>query len=83
MHDTQGFSILALGYHVVTLIFPNDLPTTACAADSEPKTFEQLRSSIIEGGRANYQNGHQELVIARAESIENRRIEVLQFFATT
>jgi hypothetical protein len=80
-HDAQGFSNLAasLGYHVITLMFPNDIPASACAGDSNPNAFETFRMAIIRGGRAMYQQGRQELTIARAESIENRLIKALQF----
>lgn len=80
-HDAQGLSKLAaeLGYHVITLMFPNDLPATACARDSNPKGFEDLRMAIIQGGHATYQDGRKELTITRTESIENRLIKALQF----
>ncbi len=80
-HDAQGLSNLAadLGYHVITLMFPNDIPTSACANDSNPKSFEELRMAVIQGGRATYQDGRQTLLIERAESIENRLIKVLQY----
>lgn len=79
-HDAQGFSKLAaeLGYHVITLMYPNDIPASACAADRNPQGFEQFRMAIIEGGRATYQNGHEEMIIARPESIESRLIKALQ-----
>jgi len=79
-HGAQGFSKLAadLGYHVITLMYPDDIPASACAADRNPKGFEDFRVAIIEGGRATYQNGRQELIIERPESIENRLIKVLR-----
>jgi dienelactone hydrolase len=80
-HDAQGFSNRAasLGYHVITLMFPNAIPATACAGDSNSNAFEAFRMAIIQGGRATYQQGRQELTISRAESIENRLIKALQF----
>jgi len=79
-HDAQGFSGLAasLGYHVVTLMFPNDIPASVCANDDNPNSFEELRMAIIQGGRASYQDGRKEINIERPESIENRLIKVLQ-----
>ncbi|MBA4029555.1 MAG: hypothetical protein C0478_01355 [Planctomyces sp.] len=76
----QGFSNLAasLGYHVITLMYPNDIPATACANDSDPQSFENFRLAIIQGGRASYQNGRKELSIERPESIEHRLIKLLQ-----
>jgi len=83
-HDAQGFANLAanLGYHVVTLMFPDDIPATACATDSAPKAFEQFRMAIIQGGRASYQDGRKEIAIERAESIENRLIKLVQYLQT-
>jgi hypothetical protein len=79
-HDAQGFSNLAadLGYHVVTLMFPDDIPAAACANDSNRKSFENFRMAIIQGGHAVYQGGRKEISIERPESIENRLIKLLQ-----
>jgi dienelactone hydrolase len=79
-HDAQGLANLAaeLGYHVITLMFPNEIPASACANDTDPLSFEKLRMAIIAGGRATYQDGRKELSIDRPESIENRLIKVLQ-----
>lgn len=80
-HDAQGLARLAaaLGYHVVTLMFPNDIPASACANDDNPKSFAEFRMAIIQGGRANYQDGRKEISIKRPESIENRLIKLLQY----
>lgn len=80
-HDAQGFSNLAanLGYHVITLMFPDDIPATACAFDSNPKSFEFFRLAIMQGGKATYQDGLKTLLIRRSESIENRLIRLLQY----
>lgn len=79
-HDALGFANLAasLGYHVITLMYPDDIPASACASASDPKAFETFRLAIIQGGHAPYQNGRQELAIERPESIENRLIKALQ-----
>lgn len=79
-HGAQGFANLAasLGYHVVSLMYPDDIPASACAADSNPRSFEDFRMAIIQGGHATYQNGRKEMTITRAESIENRLIKALQ-----
>lgn len=79
-HDAQGFSNRAaeLGYHVITLMFPNDIPASACANDSDPGSFELLRMAIIQGGHATYQNDRKELTIELPESIESRLIHLLQ-----
>ena len=60
-------------------MFPNDLSATACAADRNPKAFDQLPRNIIEGGKASYQDECQELIITRVVCIENRPIKLLQF----
>lgn len=80
-HDARGLANLAadLGYHVITLMFPNDIPASACANDANPNSFENFRMAIIRGGRATYQNGRKEILIERSESIENRLIKVLQY----
>jgi hypothetical protein len=79
-HGAQGFSKLAagLGYHVVSLMYPNDIPATAFANDSYPKSFADFRTAIIQGGQATYQAGRKTMSIERAESIENRLIKLLQ-----
>ena len=79
-HDARGFANLAvhLGYHVITLMFPNDIPASACANDSNPKSFEEFRMAIIQGGNGTYQDGRRAISIERAECIENRLIKVLQ-----
>ncbi len=79
-HDAQGLANLAadLGYHVVTLMYPDDTAASACADDGNPKAFEQFRMAIIEGGDAAYRNGNKTISIPRPESIENRLIKLLQ-----
>src|SRR5260370_29848450 len=74
-----GFCNLAadLGYHVVTLMYPDDIPATACANDSNPKSFERFRMSVIQYGSANIHRGRKNVPIERSESIENRLIRLL------
>ena len=80
-HDAQGFSNLAadLGYHVITLVYPEDIAANVCANDSDAKSFEQFRMAIIEGGHAKYGDAGKEISIDRPECIENRLIKLLQF----
>jgi hypothetical protein len=77
----QGFANLAagLGYHVVTLVYPNDIPATACARDSDPEAFENFRLAIIHGGRAGYQNGRKAIDIEKHDSIEHRLTKLLEY----
>ena len=79
-HDARGFSKLAadLGYHVVSLMYPNDIPASACANDKNPQAFEVFRMAIIQGGHATYSIRRKEMSIERSESIENRLIKLLQ-----
>lgn len=74
-----GFCNLAanLGCHVVSIMYPDDIPASACANDSNPNSFENFRMAIIRGGHAVYQNGRKEIFIERPESIENRLIKLL------
>lgn len=84
-HDAQGLSNLAadLGYHVVTLMFPDDIPASACASDSNPKSFENFRMAIIQGGHATYGGGRKEISIERSESIASRLIKLLLHLKAT
>lgn len=83
-HDAQGFASLAadLGYHAVTLMFPDDIPATACANDSNPRAFENFRMAIIRGGHAMIQGGRKQFSIEPCESIENRLIKLLLHLKT-
>jgi len=80
----MGFSNLAadLGYHVVTLMFPDDVPATTCATDADPKAFENFRMAIIAGGKARSHGGTKDFPIERAESIESRLIKLLEHLKT-
>lgn len=80
-HSAQGFANLSakLGYHVITLMYPDDVPAAMCANDDDPKSFEKFRMAIIEGGDASYQRGRKELSIDRAESVESRTIALLKY----
>jgi hypothetical protein len=73
-HDAVAFCNLAadLGYHVVTLMYPDDIPASICRNDTDPKAFEEFRMAIIQGGRSKY------ISVARPESIENRLIKLLR-----
>lgn len=76
----QGFVTLAagLGYHVISLMYPDDIPASACSRDDNPKSFEDFRLAIIQGGRATYRNGLREISIDRHDSIESRLIRLLR-----
>jgi hypothetical protein len=79
-NGAQGFCRLAadLGYHVVSLMYPDEIAATACDNDANPRSFENFRLAIIAGGQAPYQNGRKTLTVSRADSIENRLVKLLQ-----
>ncbi len=61
------------GYHVISLMYPDEIPATVCRNDPDPDAFETFRMAIIEGGRTRH------ISVARQESIENRLIALLRF----
>jgi hypothetical protein len=61
----------ALGYHVIELMYPDDVSASVCDDDRDPKAFESFRMAIIEGGSS------PRMSIARQESIENRLEKLL------
>lgn len=71
----KGFCELAaeLGYHVVNLMYPDDLPASVCAGDGNPRAFEEFRLAIIAGGQSKH------IAIAPADSIENRLTKLLLY----
>jgi pimeloyl-ACP methyl ester carboxylesterase len=73
--DAKAFCDLAadLGYHVINLMYPDNIPATVCARDSDPKAFEDFRMAIIQGGQSRH------TTIERADSIENRLAKLLMF----
>jgi hypothetical protein len=76
-HASHTFCLVAasLGYHVISLSYPNLLSASICNDDADPKAFENFRMTIIQGGK----NPH--ITINRWDSIENRLIRVLQTLA--
>ena len=61
------------GYHVISLMYPDDIPATICRNEPEPSAFEIFRMAIIEGGQTKH------ISIGRSESIEHRLIALLRF----
>jgi hypothetical protein len=76
-----GFMTLAaqLGYHVVDLIYPDEIPATTCDGDPDPQAFERFRMAIIQGGNAAIRGGRMPFSIAEPESIENRLLKLMAF----
>jgi hypothetical protein len=62
-----------LGYHVVNLMYPDDIAASICAGDNKPKAFEEFRMALIAGGQSKY------ISITRADSIENRLAKLLRY----
>ncbi len=60
-----------LGYHVVTLMYPDEVAAAQFREASDPNAFEEFRMAIIQGGRTKY------ISIERSESIENRLVKLL------
>ena len=75
---SEAFCQLAsrLGYHVISLRYPNDRSASAARLDDDPAEFERFRLALIAGGTSNY------LTIPRTESIEHRLIKLLQHLAS-
>ncbi|MDB6064962.1 MAG: hypothetical protein JWR26_1170 [Pedosphaera sp.] len=61
-----------LGYHVVVLAYPDEIPASICRNDPNPKAFEEFRMAIIQGGRSKH------ISVATPDSIENRLVKLLQ-----
>lgn len=66
---------ISQGYHVINLTYPTDIPATICKRDEDPRSFEEFRLAIIQGGR------HKHITVSRTDSIENRVTKLLQFLA--
>jgi hypothetical protein len=75
-----GFVTLAanLGYHVVSLMYPDEVPASTCATDRDPVAFERFRMAIIDGGDALVQGGRDRFWVDQPDSIENRLAKLLQ-----
>lgn len=61
-----------LGYHVISLSYPNTISASATNKEPEPGAFEEFRMAIIQGGTTKH------VTVNRANSIENRLIKLLQ-----
>jgi len=59
------------GYHVISLMYPDEIPATVCRNDADPKAFEEFRLAIIQGGATKH------ITIDQPESIESRLMHLL------
>jgi pimeloyl-ACP methyl ester carboxylesterase len=73
----DGFCQLAaeLGYHVISLHYPNALSASAARRDDADE-FERFRLAIIRGGSSRH------IDVSRTDSIENRLIKLLTYLAS-
>ena len=71
-----GRTAAALGYHVVYLMYPNDVAAAVCQDDEDEATFENFRREIIEGGDHDLR-----VTVDRAGSIENRLVKLIRWLA--
>jgi pimeloyl-ACP methyl ester carboxylesterase len=75
---SEAFCKLAanVGYHVVSLRYPNSISASAARLDDK-KEFENFRRAIIAGGASKY------ITVERKDSIENRLIKLLRYLSDT
>lgn len=75
----EAFCQLAarLGYHVISLRYPNTVSASAERREDDPAEFERFRLALIEGGASKH------MTSPRSESIEYRLIKLLQHLAVT
>ncbi len=71
----ESFCELAaeLGYHVINLMYPDDVAASVCAGDPNPRAFEEFRMALIVGGQTKH------ISIAPADCIENRLEKLLVY----
>lgn len=65
---------VSLGYHVISLMYPDDKSATAVKSSSDKDAFTKFRKEIIYGGDLS-----PAISVDRANSIENRLIKLLQY----
>lgn len=67
-----------LGYDVLAMAYPTDVPATKVRKREDPEAFEKFRSEIIEG-----KDLSPDIEVDRTNSIENRLVKALQFLQRT
>ena len=75
--DAFGRTAAGIGYHVVYLMYPNDVPAAVCQDDEDEKSFESFRREIIAGG-----DRDPRVNVDRADSIENRIVQLIRWLAS-
>jgi len=71
-----GRTAAGLGYHVVYLMYPNDVAAAVCQNDEDESTFEKFRREIIAG-----EDLDPRVMVDRANSIEHRLMQLIQWLA--
>lgn len=76
--NTDGFCETAarLGFNVINLMYPDDVPATAARNEKDPDAMVNFRLEIIEG-----RDKSKFVEVDRANSIENRLVKLLQYLA--
>ncbi|MBX7211810.1 MAG: hypothetical protein K1X78_26125 [Verrucomicrobiaceae bacterium] len=64
-----------LGYHVISLSYPNTISASICRNENDPGAFEAFRMAIIQGGETAH------IKVSRTDSIENRLIKLLRLLS--
>ena len=71
-----GRTAAGLGYHVVYLMYPNDVAAAVCQDDDDETSFEKFRREIIAGGDLDPR-----VVVDRVNSIEHRLVQLVRWLA--
>lgn len=71
-----GRTAARLGYHVVYLMYPNDVPAAVCQDDEGENSFENFRREIIGGG-----DRDPRVTVDFADSIERRLLQLIRWLA--
>lgn len=75
--DEFGRTAAGVGYHVIYLMYPNDVPAAVCQDDVDENSFENFRREIIAGG-----DRDPRVAVERADSIENRLVRLVRWLAS-
>ncbi len=66
-----------LGYHVISLMYPDSIAAQSLMNDPNPQAYVQFRTAIIQGGQY-----PPTLKVSRADSIENRLQKLLVYLSS-
>ncbi len=71
-----GRTAAGLGYHVIYLMYPNDVAAAVCQDDVDETSFEKFRREIITG-----RDLDPRVAVDRVDSIEHRLLRVVRWLA--